>query len=72
MSELLGHEVLGAVEIRVAAVPEEVRSLGPMEDVPGYAPALAFSKQRLVVTSLGSHRSLEPTIDWRLDRTSAA
>jgi hypothetical protein len=61
MSELLGREVLDAVEIRVAAVPEEVRSLGPMEDVPGYAPALAFSKQRLVVTSLGSHRSLEPT-----------
>ncbi|MDI1451144.1 hypothetical protein [Polyangium sp. 6x1] len=61
MSELLGRDVLGAVEIRVAAVPEEVRSLGPMEDVPGYAPALAFSKQRLVVTSLGSHRSLEPT-----------
>lgn len=61
MNELLGREVLDAVEIRVAAVPEEVRSLGPMEDVPGYTQALAFSKQRLVVTSLGSHRSLEPT-----------
>ncbi len=61
MSEVLGHEVLAAVEIRVAAVPDEVRSLGPTEDVPAYAPALAFSRHRLVVTSLGSHRSLEPT-----------
>jgi hypothetical protein len=61
MTEELGREVLPKLEIRVAAVPEEMRSLGPTEDVPSYAPAVVFSKERLVVTSLGSPRSLEPT-----------
>jgi hypothetical protein len=61
MSEELGREVLPKLDIRVAAVPEEMRSLGPTEDVPSYAPALVFSKERLIVTSLGSPRSLEPT-----------
>ena len=57
----LGYDVLKSVEIRVAAVPDEMRTLGPVEDVPAYAPALVFSKQKLIVTSLRSPRSLEPT-----------
>jgi hypothetical protein len=61
MSAQLGREVLGAVEIRIAAVPEEMRTLGPTEDISQYAPAIAFSKHKLVVASLGSPRSLEQT-----------
>lgn len=57
----LGRDVLAGVEIRVAAVPDEMRTLGPVEDVPAYAPALVYSKHRLVVTSLRSPRSPEPT-----------
>lgn len=55
----LGRDVLSALEIRVAAIPEEMRTLGPTEDIAHYAPAIAFSKYRLVITSLGSPRSLE-------------
>jgi hypothetical protein len=60
LSKELGQTVLAQVEIRVAAVPDEMRTLGPTEDVPGYAPALVFPRQKLIVTSLGSPRSLEP------------
>jgi hypothetical protein len=38
-----------------------MRTLGPTEDIAHYAPSIAFSKQRLVITSLGSPRSLEQT-----------
>jgi len=55
----LGKEVLSSLEIRVAALPEEMRTLGPTEDISHYAPTIAFSKYRLVITSLGSPRSLE-------------
>lgn len=61
MRTQLGREVLAALEIRIAAVPDEMRTLGPTEDIAHYAPAIAFSKHRLVVTSLGSPRSLEQT-----------
>jgi hypothetical protein len=61
LSAELGRDVLAGVEIRVAAVPDEMRTLGPVEDVPAYAPALVYSKHRLVVTSLRSPRSPEPT-----------
>lgn len=57
----LGREVLSTLEIRIAAVPEELHTLGPIEDISPYAPAIGFSKHRLVMTSLGSPRSLEPT-----------
>lgn len=57
----LGRDVLSTLEIRIAAIPEEMRTLGPLEDISPYAPAIAFSKQRLILTSLGSSRSLEPT-----------
>lgn len=57
----LGHDVLETLEIRIGAVPEEMRTLGPTEDISHYAPAIAFSKQRLIITSLGSPRSLEQT-----------
>lgn len=57
----LGFDILKSIEIRVAAVPDEMRTLGPLEDVPAYAPALVYSHQQLIVTSLRSPRSLEPT-----------
>ncbi len=57
----LGRNVLETLEIRIGAIPEEKRTLGPTEDISHYAPAIAFSKQRLVITSLGSPRSLEQT-----------
>lgn len=57
--EQLGKDVLAAIEIRVAALPEEMRTLGPTEDFSHYASTIAFSKYKLVVTSLGSPRSLE-------------
>lgn len=60
LSAALGREVLTRAEIRVAAVPDEMHTLGPTEDVPSYAPAIVFSRQRLVIASLASTRSLEP------------
>lgn len=57
----LGRNVLETVEIRIGAVSDEMRTLGPTEDISHYAPAIAFSKSRLVITSLGSPRSLEQT-----------
>lgn len=54
----LQHDVLETLEIRIAAVPEELGTLGPMEDIAHYAPAIAFSQHRLIITSLGSPRSL--------------
>jgi Peptidase MA superfamily len=57
--EQLGKDVLATLEIRVAALPEEMRSLGPSEDFSHYAPTITFSHHRLVITSLGSPRSLE-------------
>jgi len=59
MRAQLGRDVLEALEIRIAAVPDEMRTLGPTEDIAHYAPAIAFSKHHLVITSLGSPRSLE-------------
>ena len=59
MRAQLGRDVLEALEIRIAAVPDEMRTLGPTEDIAHYAPAIAFSKHRLIITSLGSPRSLE-------------
>jgi len=61
MREQLGRDVLGAVEVRIAAVPDEMRALGPTEDIPPYAPAVAFSKHHLVVASVGSPRTLGQT-----------
>lgn len=61
MRAQLGRDVLEALEIRIGAVPDEMRTLGPTEDIAHYAPAIAFSKHRLIVTSLGSPRSLEQT-----------
>ncbi len=61
ISEQLGREVLATLEIRIAALPEEMHTLGPTEDVPSYAPAIAFSKHKLIVATLGSPRSLDQT-----------
>jgi len=60
LSAALGRDVLARAELRVAAVPDEMHTLGPTEDVPSYAPAIVFSRQHLVVASLASTRSLEP------------
>jgi hypothetical protein len=60
LSAALGRDVLARAELRVAAVPDEMHTLGPTEDVPSYAPAIVFSRQRLVIASLASTRSLEP------------
>ncbi len=49
----LGRDVLGTVEIRVAAMPAQMASLAPPELPPG-APAAAFRDLHLVVMSLGS------------------
>ncbi len=54
----LGHDVLQTLEIRIAAVADELKTLGPAEDIADYAPAIAFSRHRLILTSLGSARSL--------------
>ena len=54
----LGQDVLQTLEIRIAAVPDELKTLGPTEDIADYAPAIAFSRHRLILTSLGSPRSL--------------
>jgi hypothetical protein len=55
----LGREVLGAVEIRVAAAPAQMTGLSPVELPPGIT-AAAFSDAHLVVMSLASPSSLEP------------
>jgi hypothetical protein len=57
----LGRDVLETLEIRIGALADEKRTLGPTEDISHYAPAIAFSKQRLIITSIGSPRSLEQT-----------
>ncbi len=49
----LGRDVLGAVEIRVAAMPAQMAALAP-PDLPAGAPAAAFRELHLVVMSLGS------------------
>jgi hypothetical protein len=53
LTALLGREVLGAVEIRVAAMPAQMAALAPPE-LPAGAPAAAFRDLHLVVMSLGS------------------
>jgi hypothetical protein len=55
----LGRDVLGAVEIRVAAMPAQMAALAPAEMPPG-APAAAFHELNLVVMSLGSPVPQDP------------
>jgi hypothetical protein len=55
----LGRDVLGTVEIRVAAMPAQMAALAPPELPPG-APAAAFRELGLVVMSLGSPLPQEP------------
>ena len=55
----LGIPVLGAIEIRVAAAPSEMARLGPVEQLPGYATAVAFSQSHLVVMSALSPLSID-------------
>jgi len=59
LSALLGRDVLGAVEIRVAAMPAQMAALAP-PDLPPAAPASAFRELHLVVMSLGSPIPQEP------------
>ncbi|HEX4404721.1 MAG TPA: hypothetical protein VH560_07825, partial [Polyangia bacterium] len=59
LSARLGLPVLGAVEIRVAPARAEMSQLAPAP-VPPFATAVAFSRQRLVVMSLGSADAREP------------
>jgi hypothetical protein len=51
LGALLGVPVLGALEIRVAAAPDEMPRLAPVEHLPGYATAVTFSQAHLVVMS---------------------
>lgn len=60
LSAELGRSVLANVEVRVAALPSEMRQVAPTELVPGYAPVLAFSQAHLVVMSAASPISAEP------------
>jgi hypothetical protein len=53
LSAELGRDVLGSMEIRVAAMPAQMAALAPPELPPG-APAAAFRDLHLVVMSLGS------------------
>jgi len=53
LSAELGRDVLGTVEIRVAAMTAQMAALAPAELPPG-APAAAFRDLRMVVMSLGS------------------
>jgi hypothetical protein len=55
----LGRPVLAAIEIRVAAAPSDMARLAPVEQLPGYAAAVAFSQSRLVVMSARSPLSLD-------------
>jgi hypothetical protein len=55
----LGTPVLRSIEIRVAAAPSEMARLGPVEQLPGYATAVAFSQSHLVVMSALSPLSLD-------------
>lgn len=55
----LGRDVLGEVQIRIAAAPAQMAGLSPME-VPTGAAAVAFRDQRLVVMSLASPIAGEP------------
>jgi hypothetical protein len=66
LSQELGRDVLGAVEIRVAAAPAQMAGLAPIEPAPGAA-AAAFPAVHLVVTSLGSPGAQEmPDLEERL------
>lgn len=53
LSAELGREVLGSVEVRIAAMPGQMGSLAPGELPPGAA-AVAYRDLHLVVMSLGS------------------
>ena len=55
----LGRDVLGAVEIRVAAAPAQMAGLSPGE-IPAGVPAMAFREHRLVVMSLSSGLGGDP------------
>ena len=59
LSAQLGRDVLGAVEIRVAAAPAQMAGLAPA-DVPSGAPAVVFRDHHLVVMSLASGLGGEP------------
>jgi hypothetical protein len=58
LSADLGRDVLGTMEIRVAAMPTQMPALAP-SDLPAGAPAVAFRDLHLVVMSLGSPLPLE-------------
>lgn len=60
LSTELGRDVLAQVEIRVAAAPSEMARIAPVEQVPSYATAVAFSQVHLVVMSAASPLSLDP------------
>lgn len=55
----LGRDVLGSVEIRVAAAPAQMAGLSPGE-IPAGLPAVAFREHRLVVMSVSSGLGGEP------------
>jgi hypothetical protein len=59
LSAELGRDVLGSVEIRVAAASAQMASLAP-GDVPSGAPGVVFRDHRLVVMSLSSGLGGEP------------
>jgi hypothetical protein len=62
----LGRDVLGTLEIRVAAAPAQMAGISPAP-FPSGAPSAAFSGAHLVVMSLGAPGALEPTdLDERL------
>ena len=60
LSAELGREVLGTLEIRVAAAPSEMARLAPMERLEGQAGVFAFRDAHLVVLSAASPRSIDP------------
>jgi hypothetical protein len=60
LSTELGRDVLAQVEIRVAAAPSEMARIAPVEQVPSYATAVAFSQVHLVVMSAASPLSVDP------------
>ncbi|APR82448.1 Hypothetical protein A7982_07797 [Minicystis rosea] len=59
LSTLLGRSVLGAVEIRVAAMPAQMIAIAPAE-IPSGAAAVAFREHRLVVMSLSAGLAGDP------------
>jgi hypothetical protein len=60
LSAELGRDVLAHVEIRVAAEHDEMARIAPVEQIPSYATAVAFSQAHLVVMSAASPLSLDP------------